>query len=333
MGEREAEGKRSLRERGVEAANRAKARGEVLLAQAEARRPGSTIIDIAFRSYEQDAQVAGALLAGAVAFRVFLFVVPLVFFVVTVAGFVAEALNRGTPELLADAGITGLLAGTITDIGDQSLWTRLTLLVVSGYALLSGTRNFLKVLVIVHQLVWLLPRTRVRNQARLVGGTILAVLLSVLLVHLLSVLEDVSFTAWIVGTAVFMAVPAGLWLLASWKIFPHPDGMRWQDFLPGAIVVGVGVEALHVFTVVWISRSFASKSEAFGAIGGSLSILLWSYVMGRIMAASPVLNAAAWRRLHVEPVPDPLPPPDPAVAAPPPPPPRTPSEATLPPPT
>ena len=37
--------------------------------------------------------------------------------------------------------------------------------------------------------------------------------------------------------------------------------------------------------------SFQSKSEAFGAIGGSLSILLWSYVMGRILAAAPVLNA------------------------------------------
>ena len=85
--------------------------------------------------------------------------------------------------------------------------------------------------------------------------------------------------------------------------------MAWQDFLPGAILVGVGVEALHVFTVVWISRSFQSKSEAFGAIGGSLSILLWSYVMGRILAAAPVLNAAAWRRTHVEPIPAPLPPP------------------------
>jgi hypothetical protein len=60
-----------------------------------------------------------------------------------------------------------------------------------------------------------------------------------------------------------------------------------------------------------------------------LSILLWSYVMGRIMAAAPVLNAAAWRRTHVEPVPAPLPPPTPAAGTPPPPPP--PSRAPVPP--
>jgi uncharacterized BrkB/YihY/UPF0761 family membrane protein len=330
MADRDAEDKRGLKDRREEAISRAKARGEDLLSRAEALRPGSAIIDVAFRSYEQDSRVAGSILAGAVAFRVFLFVVPFVFFLVAVAGFVAEALGTTTPELLADANITGLLAGTITDVGNQSLWTRLTLLGISGIALFSGTRAFIKVLTVVHQLVWLLPRTRPRNSMKLVGGTLLAVLLSLVLVQLLSVLEDNSFVAWLVGTALYMAVPAGLWLLASWKVFPHPDGTSWQDFLPGAILVGVGVEALHVFTVVWISRSFQSKSEAFGAIGGSLSILLWSYVIGRILAASPVLNAAAWRRTHLE-VPAPLPPPTPAVVVPPPPPP--PSAAVPPPPS
>jgi uncharacterized BrkB/YihY/UPF0761 family membrane protein len=334
MGERDAEGKRSLRARGTDAIQKAKARGEELLTKAEARRPGSAIIDVAFRSYEQDTTVAGALLAGAVAFRVFLFVVPLVFFIVAAAGFVAEALGRSAPDLLDEAGVTGLLAGTITDLGNQSLWTRLTILGVSGYALLSGTRSLIKVLAIVHQLVWLLPRTRPRNQAKLVGGTILVVLVSIVLVQLLSALENFSFPAWVVGTVLFMAVPAGVWLFASWKVFSHPEGMSWQDFLPGAIVVGVGVEALHVFTVVWISRSFASKSQAFGAIGGSLSILLWSYVMGRIMAAAPVVNAAAWRRTHLAPVPPPLPPPSPEpsrAAEPPPPPVPPPPRAPVPP--
>jgi uncharacterized BrkB/YihY/UPF0761 family membrane protein len=284
---------------------------------------------VAFRSYEQDTHVAGAILAGAVAFRVFLFVVPLVFFIVAAAGFVAEALGRSAPDVLESARVTGLLAGTITDIGSQSLWTRLSILGVSAFALLTGTRSLIKVLTIVHQLVWILPRTRPRNQTKLVGGTILAVLLGLVLVQVLSLVEDVSFAAWLVGTVLYMAVPAGLWLFASWKVFPHPEGTTWQDFLPGAILVGIGVEALHVFTVVWISRSFESKSEAFGAIGGSLSILLWSYVMGRIMAAAPVLNAAAWRRTHVEPVPAPLPPPTPAAGTPPPPPP--PSRAPVPP--
>ena len=209
-------------ERRTDAIQKAKARGEVLLSEAQARRPGSAIIDVAFRSYEQDSQVAGPILAGAVAFRVFLFVVPFVFFLVAAAGFVAEAIGHSTPEVLDDIGVTGLLAGTITDVGNQSLWTRLTVLGISGFALLSGTRSLIKVVAIVHQLVWLLPRTRTKNQAKLVGGTILAVLLSLGLVQLLSILEDLSFPAWVVGTVLYMAVPAAVWLFASWKVFRIP---------------------------------------------------------------------------------------------------------------
>ena len=54
------------------------------------------------------------------------------------------------------------------------------------------------------------------------------------------------------ATSVFMLIPAGLWLVASLKVFPHPLDVSWRDMLPGALLVGVGIEALHVFTVVYI---------------------------------------------------------------------------------
>ena len=99
----------------------------------------------------------------------------------------------------------------------------------------------------------------------------------------------------------------------------------------GTLLVGVGVEALSIFTVVWISHSFESKSETYGAIGGSLSILLWAYVLGRIIAAAPVVNAMMWRRFHPA-VPPLFPPPVARVLsrppAPPPPPDPPPARAT-----
>ena len=45
------------------------------------------MIDVVLRGAEHDARTGGGILAGAVAFRVFLFVVPFVFFLVAVAGF------------------------------------------------------------------------------------------------------------------------------------------------------------------------------------------------------------------------------------------------------
>jgi len=305
--EPDAGGKRSVKERGTEAVAKARARAEDLLQQAEANRPRSRLIDVAFGSYERDTEVGGGILAGAVAFRVFLFIVPFVFFLVTAVGLVADAFGMSVSTAIDKTGIVGLLATTIRNVHDQSVWSRLAILFVSGFALALGARNLLKVMVIIHVLIWRIPRVRVRRQARAVGFLILAVLGALILAQLTSKLQDRSFPAWVFATGAFMLIPAGLWLLASLRLFPHPPQVGWRDLVPGALLVGVGIEALHIFTVVWISHSFERKSATYGAIGGSLSLLLWAYIVGRIMAASPVVNAVIWRQAHAHDLPPPVP--------------------------
>ena len=304
----EAETKRTLATRGTEAVTKAKSKAEDLLSRAEASRPHSAVVDIAFGSYEHDTQVAGGILAGAVAFRIFLFIVPFVFFFVFAFGLYAEVVNKPVAEATEEAGIVGLLATTITNVGDQSFWSRVTLLVISGFALVSGARGLLKSLNAVHIIVWRLPRTRLQHQPRLIGGLILALLMTMVIAQLIDTLREVSFPGWVLGTAGFILIPAAIWLFASLKAFPHPPEADWRALLPGALLVGAGIELLHVFTVVWIIHSFERKSETYGAIGGSLALLLWAYILGRIFAAAPVLNAVMWRRVSALPLPPPEPP-------------------------
>ena len=306
MEEPDGDEKRSVKEKGTEAVAKARARAEELLSQAEANRPRSRLIDIAFGSYERDVEVGGGILAGAVAFRVFLFIVPFVFFFVVAFGLAVDATGTSVTSAADKAGIAGLLATTIRNVGDQSVWSRLTILAISGFALVLGARNLYKVLTVIHVLIWRLPRVRVRGQARAVGLLILSVLGALVLAQLVSKLQDRSFPAWVFATSLFMLIPAGLWLVASLRLFPHPPEVGWRDLVPGALLVGVGIEALHIFTVVYIAHSFERKSETYGAIGGSLSLLLWAYVAGRILAASPVINAVVWRRTHANRLPPPV---------------------------
>ena len=317
------ERKRSVKEKGTEAIAKARARAEELRIKAEANRPRSRAIDIAFGSYERDTEVGGGILAGAVAFRVFLFIVPFVFFFVVAFGLIADAVGTTAASAAHRAGIAGLLGSTIKNVGDQSIWSRLTILGASGFALVLGARNLMKVLVIIHVLIWRVPRVRVRRQVRAVALLVVSVLGALALAQVTNRLHDNSFPAWVFATSAFMLVPASLWLVASLKLFPHPPELDWRDMVPGALLVGVGIEALHVFTAVYISHSFERKSETYGAIGGSLSLLLWAYVVGRILAASPVVNAVVWRRAHAHDLPPPVVPnlPPPVVADLPPPPP------------
>ena len=222
----DAETKRTLATRGTEAVATAKSKAEDLRARVEASRPHSAVVDIAFGSYEHDTQVAGGILAGAVAFRIFLFIVPFVFFFVFAFGLYAEVVNKPVAEATDEAGIVGLLATTITNVGDQSFWSRVTLLVISGFALVSGARGLLKSLNAVHIIVWRLPRTRLQHQPRLIGGLILALLMTIVIAQLIDALREVSFPGWVLGTAGFILIPAAIWLFASLKVVPPPSRGR-----------------------------------------------------------------------------------------------------------
>ena len=96
------------------------------------------------------------------------------------------------------------------------------------------------------------------------------------------------------------------------RIVESPIAATWRSVQhERAVLVGIGVQVLHFITIYWITHLLSSKSETYGAIGAALAILFWAYVLGRILAASAVLNAGAWQQRH-PPAASPLPPPPPS---------------------
>ena len=90
-----------------------------------------------------------------------------------------------------------------------------------------------------------------------------------------------------------------VWWLVSWWL-PHGD-CDLLGLVPGAAVFAIGLEALHVVTIVWFPHSMESKSEIYGTIGTALALLLWAYLLGRLMAVAAALNFALWRRRGASP--------------------------------
>ncbi len=94
----------------------------------------------------------------------------------------------------------------------------------------------------------------------------------------------------IVATLAFTAIPAGLWLFASSHL-PH-ESTSWRDLVPGALLVGVGVQALNLFTIYWLPLQIDRKSTTYGTIATALAMLTWAFVLGRILTGSALLNAS-----------------------------------------
>jgi uncharacterized BrkB/YihY/UPF0761 family membrane protein len=92
-----------------------------------------------------------------------------------------------------------------------------------------------------------------------------------------------------------MAVPMGAWVFVSVQM-PHAPGVPWTAFLPGAVFFGVGIEVLHVVTVYWIASQVEHKTSTYGAIGFALALLLWAYLLGRLITTAAVVNETLWSR-------------------------------------
>lgn len=260
----------------------------------ERSRPRSPLIDAGFRAFDRDVATGGVVLAGAVAFRVFLFLVPYVFVAVVGFGVAADAADQDPGDLARDAGIGGLIAKAVGGAADLSGFSRVTALLVGLFALFFGTRALLKVLRIVYGLIWGVVPPKLKKMTvptlGLLGLTTVAFIFAGMIDHL----GERSFILGLLGILVSSLIPFSIGLVASILLPRQPT--RWPDLVPGALFLAVGVFVLHIITVYWIAHEIESKTDTYGAIGAALALLLWSYLLGRLITASAVINASVWQR-------------------------------------
>jgi hypothetical protein len=204
----------------------------------EARRADSASIDTALKAVERDAQSGGGVLAAAVAFRLFMFLVPYTFVMVTGFGLASTAASQSPKDAAQSAGISGLLASAITSTSTTSLTNRLVALVLGGVALAFTARSLIRVLWIVHRLIWGVRPSRspsLWSPLALVG--IITVLFG--LADLVSWLVSQSLAMRLVGLLLTVVASGAAWYLASWWM-PREE-CEWWALLPGAVIVGLGV--------------------------------------------------------------------------------------------
>jgi membrane protein len=232
-------------------------------------------------------------LAAAVGFRLFLFLVPYIFVFVAGFGIVAEASDRSPSAVARDAGIGGLVAQSISDVAGGSVFERVAALVVGLLATFLAARALYKVLRVSHALVWGVPLSMRASVSRGAMGVIALATLVLLGAAALGGLREASFAVGLLGTLMFAAVVGAVWVLCSWWL-PRA-ATHWSQLVPGAVLIAVGTEILHLVTVYWVAYLISSKSQTYGTIGTALALLVWAYVAGRLVVSAAVLNASRWR--------------------------------------
>jgi uncharacterized BrkB/YihY/UPF0761 family membrane protein len=280
-------GIKALAERGREQLTASQARIDALLE----RHKHHPVVDVGLRIYQRDREAAGTLVGSAIAFRLFLFFIPLLLFAVGVLGFLAELIGNDDIEA---TGIAGTLAEQIDTALTQPNSTRwiATLAGLIGMAL--AGRTLTRVLVAASCLAWRLP-VRVKASPRLIGAIIGLVFCIGLVATLVNRVRAelglaVAGFSFLVAFAIYLAA----WVLLSMLL---PRATRDPGaLLPGAVLMALVLAGLQAVSQLYLPDRFDRASQLYGAIGTTLVTLGWFFIIGRSMMLSLSINAVIYER-------------------------------------
>ena len=270
-----------------------KARLDEMHDRVEQTREKVPAVDAAFAVRENSERMAGSLLASAIAYRLFLWLLPLTLILASVLGFVQSG-GGDTAEVSRDLGLSTYVASTVSDAASQAERSRWVILFVAAVALYSASSAGARALRALHQLAWGIPIDRGMSAVRGAAGFLMFTLGAIVVGGATAWVRTRSSAMGLGATVVSVLLFAALWLVAS-MFLPHADA-PWNALIPGAIVVGAGVQILHLITVYYISGKLKSSSQLYGALGSAAAVLLWMYFIGYIIVAAATVNATLWNR-------------------------------------
>ena len=270
-----------------------RSRGQRLAERGETERQLHKSVDAAYQMVDRDSELGGGIIAGALAYRLFIWMLPLALVVVGGLGIAADAAEE-TPEEAADSlGMGGLISHSIASAATGN--GRWYALLIGIPILVYTTASVLRVLIVSHRLLWTDSRSRAQRATPIATLRLLVLLLAFPLAAVLaSAIREWSPGVGILATALSIVPFAALWVLIS-SYLPHRDA-SWQALVPGALLFGVGVEALNVFTAYVLTPWALNKQGTYGALGLAAALLLSLFLISRLVVAAAVLNATLWER-------------------------------------
>jgi uncharacterized BrkB/YihY/UPF0761 family membrane protein len=263
-------------------------RGRIFRARIEAARDTHTSVDVGLVVVERDSAIGGGLLAGALAYRLFVLALPTALLLISGLGLYAAASGKTPRQAAHEAGLHGLIASEVasTASGGARWLVFIVMIPAVLYACVTLYRSIAK----VHAIAWHGSARKVRIAPA--GVVALAGTLVLQLVALESVgwARRASAVGGIVALAGYVVVVGGAWLAVSTQL-PRRD-VRWTALLPGALLVGAGLLLVHAFNVYVTTILVESRANTYGALGVAAALLFSLVLVGRVIVLSPQLNAA-----------------------------------------
>ena len=265
-------------------------RGRRLRARADRARSSHASLEVGFSVFESDSSIGGGLLAGALAYRLFVLLLPVTLLLVSGVGLYADLADRSPRQVVEESGLHGLVASqvTATASGSNGWIVFLVMIPAALYAL----AKLYRAVAIVHALAW-------HQSARGIGYS--AAGFATFGAVLVADLGATGVVGWIrrhnqygglAALGVYVVLVGGTWLLASRRL-PHRDA-GWLALVPGSLLVGVGLLFVNVFNVYVTTRLVENRANTYGVLGVATALLFSLVLVGRVVVVAAELNASLY---------------------------------------
>ncbi len=251
--------------------------------------PLGPVSEVGWRVWRRDQEIAGSVLAAALAYRIFIWLLPLALVAVAVLGLFGRT---ATAHGAADLGLSSYVAGSVASAATSgNLFGRIFLIVSGSLVFLYESYVLLRTMRAISAFAW---RTPVRPMRRPARQTSVFLGLSLALVVILSttskVADALNFPFGLVAALVTLAAVPAFLILISMLLLPN-RAIDWRSFVPGALLIYATYAVAHLVATLVVVPWVAHKQATYGVLGISAGLLFLMFVFGRIIEISFSLNA------------------------------------------
>lgn len=237
----------------------------------------------------------GSMLSGLLAYRLFLLVLPLGAIIVALAGFDTAASQDTSNHLRLGEAI----GKTIAQAGQDAQRSRFPLLITGLFAFAIAAWGLLGALQYTAAVAWKIPSRRFPGKGRAFVRLAGSLLLFGLVIYISLVVRRAGIFAGLAGSAantlaVFVACFGLGWILPR-------RCKEWFWLLPGAAFSSIGFLGLQAFAAFYLPGRLADASATYGALGITLSVLTYLFLVGVLLWAMLLVNSVVWEQRQDDP--------------------------------
>jgi uncharacterized BrkB/YihY/UPF0761 family membrane protein len=252
----------------------------------------------AIQAMRREHDAGGGLIAGGVAFRFFLWLVPFGLIIASIGSLWSEYDEAGIESAAKEFGIGAASAEAASEALQTTERNAVLVLIIGLISLVWFTLGVLRAANISYALAWRLEVPKIRRPLAAIGVPNALLFLTFAGSAAISWLREQVGTSALFGLVIGFVMTTAAALVAMW-LLPHRASHPFELF-PGAAIVGLGYQLMDLAVLFYFAPKLGESQETYGVLGAAATLLVWLYVLCRLFTAAGFLNATLWERRQDE---------------------------------